>query len=96
MLAIKVAQPVLPGLMHHMFIGPNDAAWIKAVRELGQDQQFYVSAFWERSPEAEEGSVSQLANLRGLACHVSVHVLRGLLTRIVSRMQHFPLPAVTI
>ena len=63
MLAIKVAQPVLPGLMHHMFIGPNDAAWIKAVRELGQDQQFYVSAFWERSPEAEEGSVSLACEL---------------------------------
>ena len=68
MLSIKVAQPVLPGLMHHVFVGQNDAAWIKAMRELGQDQQFYVSAFWERSPEAEEGSVCNCNALRARVC----------------------------
>lgn len=51
MLAIKTSKPVLPGVMHHMFV--SDAEWIKALRDQGRDRMFFVSAFWEKTPQAD-------------------------------------------
>jgi hypothetical protein len=63
MLALKVSKPVMPGVMHHMFV--NDAAWIKALREQAKDRVFYVGAFWQKGGDAEP-AVDETSTTDGL------------------------------